>query len=155
MPSARPLGMSTTHEPEVNETEVIGRPAVEHHVERVERIHEPGYMAPAGPTAVSVSPYAPVWTVTRVIMLLFTVLEVVLLIRFGLKLLGANPQQPLVNGLYATTEPLVRPFQGIWPQTDTPVVFDLPALLAIVFLFLVAALVVALVRAIAGDRTAV
>ena len=55
--------------------------------------------------------------------------------------------------LYAITEPLVRPFQGIWPQTSTPVVFDLPALLAIVFLFLIAALVVALVRAIAGNRT--
>ena len=104
---------------------------------------------------VTANPYAPVWTVTRVITLLFTILEIVLLIRFGLKLLGANPQQPLVNGLYAITEPLVRPFQGIWPQTDTPVVFDLPALLAILFLFLIAALVVALVRAIAGNRTTV
>jgi uncharacterized protein YggT (Ycf19 family) len=149
MPSARPLGMSTTHELDTNETEVIDRPVVE----RVERIREPGYVAPASQFNVSVNPYAPVWTVTRVITLLFTVLEIVLLIRFGLKLLGADPQQPLVNGLYAITEPLVRPFQGIWPQTNTPVVFDLPALLAIIFLFLIAALVVALVRAIAGNRT--
>jgi uncharacterized protein YggT (Ycf19 family) len=155
MPSARPLDMSTTHEPDIHETEIIDRPAVEHHVERVERIREPAYVVPARQTNVSVNPYAPVWTATRVTTLLFTVLEIVLLIRFGLKLLGANPQQPLVNGLYALTEPLVRPFQGIWPQTNTPVVFDLPALLAIVFLFLVAALVVALVRAIAGNRTAV
>ncbi|HEV2251272.1 MAG TPA: YggT family protein [Candidatus Limnocylindria bacterium] len=145
--------MSTTHEPDTNETEIIDRPVVEHHVERVERIREPGAVAPAGRLNVSPNPYAPVWTVTRVITLLFTVLEVVLLIRFALKLLGANPQQPLVNGLYAITEPLVRPFQGIWPQTNTPVVFDLPALLAIVFLFLIVALVVALVRAIAGNRT--
>jgi YggT family protein len=155
MPSARPLGMSTTHEPDVNETEVLDHPVVEHHVERVERIREPGSIAPASQTTASVNRYAPVWTVTRVITLLFTILEIVLLIRFGLKLLGANPQQPLVNGLYAITEPLVRPFQGIWPQTDTPVVFDLPALLAILFLFLIAALVVALVRAIAGNRTPV
>jgi YggT family protein len=146
--------MSTRHEDDINETEVIDRPVVEHHVERVERIREPEYVAPAGQVNVVPNPYAPVWTVTRVIVLLFTVLEVVLLIRFGLKLLGANPQQALVNALYAATEPLVRPFQGIWPQTNTPVVFDLPALLAIVFLFLVAALVVALVRAIAGNRTA-
>lgn len=145
--------MSTTHEPDVNETEVIDRPVVEQRVERVERVREPRTIAPAGQVNVSTSPYAPVWTVTRVITLLFTVLEVLLLIRFGLKLLGANAQQPLVNGLYAITEPLVRPFQGIWPQTNTPVVFDLPALLAIVFLFLIAALVVALVRAIAGSRT--
>jgi uncharacterized protein YggT (Ycf19 family) len=145
--------MSTTHEPDVNETEVIDRPVVEKRVERVERVREPGYVAPAGQVNVSTNPYAPVWTVTRVITLLFTVLEVLLLVRFGLKLLGANAQQPLVNALYAITEPLVRPFQGIWPQTNTPLVFDLPALLAIVFLFLIAALVVALVRAIAGSRT--
>ena len=146
--------MSTTHEPDVNETEIIDRPVVEQRVERVERVREPQTVAPARQVNVSTNPYAPVWTVTRVITLLFTVLEVVLLVRFGLKLLGANAQQPLVNGLYAITEPLVRPFQGIWPQTNTPVVFDLPALLAIVFLFLIAALVVALVRAIAGNRTA-
>jgi hypothetical protein len=110
--------MSTTHEPDVDETEIIDGPVVEHRVERVERLREPGYVAPASPTNVSVNPYAPVWTVTRVITLLFTVLEVVLLIRLGLKLLGANAQQPLVNGLYAITEPLVRPFEGIWPQDE-------------------------------------
>ena len=137
---------------EVSETEVIDRPVSERRVERVERVREPGYVAPASQVNVNANPYAPVWTVTRVITLLFTVLEVLLLIRFALKLLGANPQQPLVAGLYGVTEPLVRPFQGIWPQQNTPVVFDLPALLAIVFLFLIAALVVALVRAIAGNR---
>ena len=146
--------MSTTHEPDVNETEIIDRPVVEQRVERVERVREPQTVAPARQVNVSTNPYAPVWTVTRVITLLFTVLEVLLLIRFAMKLLGANPQQPLVSGLYTITEPLVRPFQGIWPQTNTPVVFDLPALLAIVFLFLIAALVVALVRAIAGNRPA-
>ena len=141
--------MSTTHEPDTDETEAIDHPVVEH-VERIERVRETAHVAPAGQVNVSTNPYAPVWTATRVITLVFTVLEVVLLIRFTLKLLGANPQQGLVNGLYAITEPLVRPFQGIWPQTDTPVTFDLPALLAIVFFFLVAALVVALVRAISN-----
>ena len=146
--------MSTRHETDISETEVIDRPVVEQRVERVERVREPAYVAPASQVNVTANPYAPVWTVTRVITLLFTALEVLLLIRFGMKLLGANAQQPLVAGLYAITEPLVRPFQGIWPQTNTPVVFDLPALLAIVFLFLIAALVVGLVRAIAGNRTA-
>jgi uncharacterized protein YggT (Ycf19 family) len=144
--------MSTTHDPDVSETEVIERPVVEHRVERVERIREPAPVA-TGQVNVSANPYAPVWTVTRVLTLIFTVLETLLLIRFVLKVLGANPAQPLVAGLYAITEPLVRPFQGIWPRTDSPVVFDLPALLAIVFLFLIAALVVALVRALAGNRT--
>ena len=147
--------MSTRHESDVSETEIIERPMVEQRVERVERVREPGSVAPAGQVNVGANPYAPVWTITRVVTLLFTVLEVLLLIRFAMKLLGANPQQPFVAGLYGITEPLVRPFQGIWPQANTPVVFDLPALLAIVFPFLIAALVVALVRAIAGNRTAV
>lgn len=143
--------MSTTPEPDINETKVIDRPVVEH----VERVREPAPVAPAGQANVNPNPNAPVWTVTRVTLLLFTVLEVLLLIRFGMKLLGANAQQALVAGLYGITEPLTRPFQGIWPETTTPVVFDLPALLAIVVLLLIAALVLALVRAIAGNRTAV
>jgi uncharacterized protein YggT (Ycf19 family) len=146
--------MSTRHDPDVHETEVIDRPVVER-VDRVERVTQRQAAAPAGQVNANASPYVPVFTVTRVLTLIFTVLEVILLIRFALKLFGANPQQPLVSGLYAITEPLVRPFQGIWPQTSTPVVFDLPALLAIVFLFLIAALVVALVRAIAGNKAAV
>jgi uncharacterized protein YggT (Ycf19 family) len=94
-----------------------------------------------------------VWTVTRVVTLLFTVLETLLLLRFVLKLFGANANQPLVSGLYGITEPLVRPFQGIFPEpTGTPVL-DLAALLAVAFFFLVAALIVALVRAITVNRT--
>ena len=142
--------MSTTHEPEVHETEILDRPIVEHRIERIERVTEP---------TTNVNPKldsdAPVWTATRVIMLTFSVLEVLLLLRFGLKLLAANPVQPLVAALYGVTEPLVRPFQGIWPETNTPLVFDLPALLAIVFLFLVTALIIGVVRAIAGSRSAV
>jgi YggT family protein len=150
MPFARPIAMSTTHGPEVHETEIIDRPVVEHHVERIERVNGPAPQVNAKPDS-----YAPVWTTTRVVMLVFTVLEVLLLIRFALKLLGANPQQPLVTALYNVTEPLARPFQGIWPQTDTPVVFDLPALLAIIFMFLVTALIIGVVRAIAGRNSAV
>ena len=155
MQPARSTDMSTTPEPDTHETNVIDRPVVER-VERVETVRErPAPVAPAGQVNVTANPNAPVWTATRVIVLLFSVLEVLLLIRFAMKLFGANAQQALVAGLYGITEPLVRPFQGIWPQTDTPVVFDLPALLAIVSLFLVAALVVALVKAISGNRVAV
>ena len=146
--------MSTGQRPDIRETEIIDRPVVDR-VEHVERVTErTASVAPAGQVNVRTSPYVPVWTATRVITLIFTVLEVVLLIRFVLKLLGANAQQALVAGIYAVTDPLVRPFQGIWPQTDTPTVIDLPALLAIVFMFLIAALVVGLVRAISNNRPA-
>ena len=98
----------------------------------------------AGPT--------PVWTVTSVVTLFFTVLEVLLLLRFILKIAGANANQALVAALYRITEPLTRPFQGIFPEPAGPPVLDVPALLAIVFLFLVGALIVALVRAITTPR---
>jgi uncharacterized protein YggT (Ycf19 family) len=127
-------------------------------VERVERIeHE--HIIPASAAAPSVNvggttATAPksVWTVTSVIVLVFTVLEVLLLLRFTFKLLGANGGQALVAALYAVTEPLTRPFQGIFPIPDSPPIVDIPALLSIVFLFLVAALIVALVRAITAPR---
>ena len=93
--------------------------------------------------------------VTRVVMLVITVLEALLLFRSIFKLTGANASQPLISWLYAFTEPLVRPFQGIFPEPRAPaVVIDVAALLAIVFLFLVGWLIVALVRAIAGRTVA-
>lgn len=124
-------------------------------VERIEHFHETG-VKPTPATNVSVGPAAavndPVVTVTRVVMLLFTVLEVLLLFRFIFKIGGANAGQPLVASLYAFTEPLVRPFQGIFPEPrGVAVIVDVAALLSILFLFLISALIVALVRAIA-DR---
>jgi uncharacterized protein YggT (Ycf19 family) len=102
-----------------------------------------------GPTTAS-----SVWTVTNVVTLVFTVLEVLLLLRFGFKLAGANANQPLVAALYGATEPLVRPFQGIFPEPQGPAVLDIAALLSIGFLFLVALLIVALVRAITAPKRA-
>lgn len=144
--------MSTRHDHHA--TEDVHHGDRTERVERVERVEErPVYAAPASATNVNVGPAAsPVWTVTRVVMLIFTVLEILLFLRFGLKLAGANANQPLVAGLYAVTDPLVRPFQGIFPEPTGPLVLDIAALLAIVFLFLVGALIVALVRAIAGSR---
>jgi len=127
------------------------------HYERERIIERPVYTAPAAsnlnvaPTA-TVARNDAVWTVTRVVALLFTVLETLLLLRFVLKLFGANANQPLVSGLYGITEPLVRPFQGIFPEPAGPPVLDLAALLAVAFFFLVAALIVALVRAITANR---
>ena len=151
MPPAASSGMATSApRPDHDTTERVDR------YER-ERIVRPAYTAPAasnvnvGPTTAARNDA--VWMVTRVVTLLFTVLEVLLLLRFILKLTGANAQQPLVSGLYRITEPLVRPFQGIFPEPSGSAL-DLAALLAVAFFFLIAALIVALVRAITSPRTA-
>jgi len=136
--------------PSTAETQRLDRPQ---RVERVERVITPA-AAPAGQVNVNTGRTDPVWTATRVVVLLFTVLEVILFVRFILKFAAANPDQALVAALYGVTEPLVRPFQGIFPAVTSPVVIDIPALLSILFLFGIAALVVALVRAIAGRNAA-
>ncbi len=126
-------------------------------VEHIERVHHDSVATPSA-TNVNIAgttvPVEPVWTVTRVVMLVFTVLEVLLLFRFVFKLAGANANQPLVAGLYGITELLVRPFQGIFPEPVGPPVVDIAALLAILFLVLIAALIVALARALVPGRAA-
>jgi uncharacterized protein YggT (Ycf19 family) len=132
-------------------------------VDRYERervVERPAYTAPASASNVNVGPTTgvvarndAVWAVTRIVTLLFTVLEVLLILRFILKLFGANANQALVSGLYRITEPLVRPFQGIFPEPSGPPALDLAALLAVAFFFLIAALIVAVVRAITAPRT--
>ena len=93
-----------------------------------------------------------IWTATRIIALVFTVLEVLLLIRFTLKLLGANAEQPLASAIYGITEPLVGPFRGIFAQpAGTPVV-EIATILSVIFFVLLAALIVAIVRAVTGRR---
>ena len=127
----------------------------EHPTERIEHEH----IIPASSAAPTVNiggttdaPPKSVWSATSVVVLIFTVLEVLLLLRFTFKLLGANGGQPLVAALYAVTDPLIRPFQGIFPIPDSPPLVDIPAVLAAAFLFLVAGLIVALVRAITAPR---
>ena len=127
-------------------------------VERVEHLHDRPAVTTTSPTSnVNVgggnTTSSPVLAVTSVVTLIFTVLEVLLLLRFIFKISGANSNQPLISALYGVTEPLVRPFQGIFPEPSGPPVLDIAALLAIVFLFLVGALIVALVRAILTPRS--
>jgi len=112
-------------------------------------------MTPGRSTNVNVGPPAgdsPVWTASRVITLVFTVVEVLLLIRFVLKLLAANADQALVSLIYGVTDPLIAPFRGIFAQPSGTPVVEIATLLAIVFFVLLAALIVAVVRATTGRR---
>jgi len=140
--------MTTTHRDD-HPTERVER------VERYEQVRERPTTT-AGPANVNVGATSgtttSVWTATNVVTLVFTVLEVLLLLRFVFKLTGANANQPLIAALYGATEPLVRPFQGIFPEPQGPPVLDIAALLSIAFLFLIALLIVALVRAITNPR---
>lgn len=142
-------GMTTTQHDD-HPTERVER------VERFEQLRErPVIVTPTAPNVnVGASTDKSIWTVTNVVTLIFSVLEVLLLLRFVFKLTGANSDQALIQALYGATEPLVRPFQGIFPEPQGPPVLDIAALLSIVFLFLVALLIVGLVRAITNPKRA-
>ncbi|HLD81595.1 MAG TPA: YggT family protein [Patescibacteria group bacterium] len=47
---------------------------------------------------------------------IITLIEVFLSLRFVLKLFSANPQTPFVAWVYDTSQPLLKPFQGIFPS---------------------------------------
>lgn len=87
-------------------------------------------------------------TILQIVYLVFGVLEVLVVIRFLMKLGNANSANAVIAALYGVTEPLVRPFFGIFPQPAAGAQIEIAALLAIAFLVLVEALVVALVRAL-------
>lgn len=103
------------------------------HVEQVEHVTE-GYAATR--------------TLMRFVYLIFGVLQVLLAVRFILKLGNANSANGLVSALYGATDPLVRPFLTVFPQPNAEAQTEIAALLAIAFLVLVEALIIALVRAV-------
>jgi uncharacterized protein YggT (Ycf19 family) len=115
---------------------------------------DPKVSTPSTNVSVSTGPASSssMWTTSRVVALVFTVIEVLLLIRFTGKLLGANATQGFVAAIYGITEPLVAPFRGIFTQPEGTQMFEIASLLSIIFFVLVAALIVAIVRAFTGKR---
>jgi YggT family protein len=75
-----------------------------------------------------------------------SVIEVLIGLRFVLRLLGANPASAFVNMVYDWSTPFVAPFSGIFGQNATVVpgtgvvtqsVFDWTALIALVVIGLI------------------
>jgi uncharacterized protein YggT (Ycf19 family) len=82
---------------------------------------------------------AGVTRVKQVIYFIFGVINVLLLLRFVLLLLGANELSPFVNLIYGLSSPLARPFQGIFAEpTLGGSVLEWAALVAIAVYSLVA-----------------
>ncbi len=89
--------------------------------------------------------------------LLIDLVEALLALRFVFKFLSANAAHWFVNALYGVSEPLVRPFQGIFPNTSIGgLFFEWGTLLAMVAYALLALIVVRLlnllVSAIIGEE---
>lgn len=91
--------------------------------------------------------------VRQIIFFMLSVLETLLVIRFLLKLLGANPDALFTIFVYSMTELFVVPFEGVFssPQTRGSML-DLSALLAMIVYALLAWLIVSAVETLASRR---
>ncbi len=79
------------------------------------------------------------WILETLISFILGVIEFFLGFRFLFKLFGASTAAPFVNWLYATTEPLLNPFRGIFPapQIEGGYVIEFTTLVALlVYLFI-------------------
>lgn len=89
---------------------------------------------------------AGVWLVVGIV-------DVLIAVRFLLKLLGASIQSGFVSGIYGVTAPLLAPFHGIFPTSSAAgSVFEPAALVAIAIYSLLGWGVVALIRITTAPR---
>ena len=75
--------------------------------------------------------------ISRVIAIIFSIIELILVFRFILKLLGANAGNGLVQGLYDITQPFIGFFEGIFAAMNTNIfgilgVFEPATVIAVV-----------------------
>lgn len=78
---------------------------------------------------------------TQIILLIFSILEGLIALRILLKLIGANPESPLVALIYGATNLFLFPFTGlVHSQTMGSMVLETSSMFAIVVYALIAAL---------------
>jgi YGGT family protein len=91
--------------------------------------------------------------IRQIVFLILSVLETLLVIRFFLKLLGANPDAAFTIFIYGVTELFVAPFEGVFPSLQTRgSMLDLAALLAMIVYALLAWLIVSAIETLASRR---
>ncbi len=109
-----------------------------------ERYVQPVRPVDARPSAAPTAWYA--WRATQVVYLVFGVIEAIILIRFILKLLAANPDAAFTSFMYQISGPFVAPFLDVFPApASRGSVLEISSLLAIVVYMLIAALIVRII----------
>jgi hypothetical protein len=85
--------------------------------------------------------------ISRLVFYLADIVEVLLALRFILKALGANVGNAFASFIYIISQPLVRPFLGIFPSAGASgMVLEWATLLALAVYALIALLIVRLFR---------
>jgi len=83
--------------------------------------------------------YTQIYRAQQVVYLVFGIIEVLIAIRFLLRLFGADPTAPFSAFILAITAPFVAPFVGVFPNTAVSgAVFEPASLLAMIVYALIA-----------------
>ena len=95
--------------------------------------------------------------VQRIIYTIFGVISAVLAFRLIFKLLGANPENVFVRGIYAFTQPIVGIFEGIFSSAtingaETTASFEPSTLIAMVVIALITWVVLKLITPRSGNH---
>jgi len=95
--------------------------------------------------------------VQRIIYTIFSLILAVLALRLIFKLLGANPENVFVRGIYAFTQPFVGIFEGIFSSAaingaESTAVFEPATLIAMVVIALISWAVLKLITPRGGNR---
>jgi uncharacterized protein YggT (Ycf19 family) len=126
------------------DTRVVREVPVEPVHERV--VEHPVVREVAEPVTPALSP---VDTIRRAVWLVFGVLQVLIVLRFVLLLLGANESNDIVSFVIGVTDPFVEPFRGMFSLDSVSgasgSVLDVAALIALVAWTLVEALILGIV----------
>src|SRR5258708_1834781 len=61
-----------------------------------------------------------IWTLNRIVFYIGGVIETLLVFRFALKILGANPISPFVSFIYSVSGIFEAPFRGIFRSAVSP-----------------------------------
>ncbi|MBP2641959.1 MAG: hypothetical protein H6Q66_2910 [Firmicutes bacterium] len=95
--------------------------------------------------------------VQRIVSIIFGLIQVALAFRLVFKLLGANPENAFVQGIYNVTEVFVKIFEGIFSRVtfgggETTAVFEPSTLIAMAVIALINWVVLKLITPLIGNR---
>lgn len=98
-----------------------------------------------------------IWSLNRLLYYVFGVIETLLVFRFVLKILGANPGSPFVAFIYSLSSVFQSPFRGIFRSAvtegiETSSVFEPATIVAILVYIVVAAGLVELIKIVTATR---
>src|SRR6056297_2381121 len=83
---------------------------------------------------------------------IFSIVQIFLVLRFVLKLFGANPGAPFVRWIYDTSAPLLYPFRGMFasPVIERGLVLEFSTLFAIIIYALLAWVIIEFIYFLSG-----